>query len=195
MANPLFDLIIRIKGMVLSGKIGQDIIPLFDTLAERAEAFEHELSALKAKAEDDLLEKRAENSESKTKAMKESLAAALREIEQLRQEIKHPTLDEREEQFLVILDHPHGEPTPLSVICDCLHIAEDVAVFHLTRLTKIGYIKELAGFVNDPDWIRTEEGNKHVVAMKLTGQYEKHKELETQLASAKNSLFLRRGGF
>ena len=93
MPSPLVELITRIRGMIASGESSQTIGASFETLIERTEAVEDELRTFKAKSEDELLERRAEdaeasaeNSQSEVQAMQATLERAMEEIKRLRAE-------------------------------------------------------------------------------------------------------------
>jgi len=145
-----------------------------------AEDLESGQSARDAETKIATLEAAFQQSESEKQQLKTNLEALNVEIDKLRAEPEQSERPEIEERLLVVLDYPRGEVVYLSQICICLQIAEDVADYHLTRLQEAQYVTVSQCPVNGPGWRRTHEGNKYVIAMKHSGDYEKYQELEAK---------------
>jgi hypothetical protein len=180
MASPLIEFIARIRGMVSTGKTTSEVVPFFDTLTERAQAVESELSALKAEAEDAALESKNDILKAETQAIQATLEQAMEEIKRLRADANERDWHNGQHDkkmievmvFIAEISNENGRKHPMTEAWISLHfdIGIELATHYLAELNSRGMIQRMNvnfGGITADDWRLTNSGRAYLASRDL----------------------------
>jgi molybdopterin converting factor small subunit len=176
MASPLVELIIRIRGMVATGKCATEIDPYFATLTERTEAIESDLLAIKAEAEDTTLETERDNLKAEAQAIQAALEQAMEEIKRLRADAGERDWHngEHDKQIVKVMEYlaehsdaPHCGMRAEVGIALMFNFGTELTKHYLDILLERKWAYNAAEILGETDYRLTAEGRGFLAARGL----------------------------